>query len=526
MQRTSLIPILLAAAVTSCGGGGATGLPPLTTIPISCTVNASAPGPALAPLWRDHYDLSFEHLDYSSEPGLLPLVQSLKPRSWRCSVGRWEISIPPPPGGDSTDPAVLKTVDREYYRGPNTLLDADDPANYDFTYLDAQLAGIAQTGAEPYVCFDMMPFTLSSETDPQNAFNFGLGDPALSYSNGIRTAPPAAPAVYARVVRNTVRHMRGLFAGTTDFGITWIEIGNEPDLLDAAAAPLPYFWTGTPAEWIAMYAAIAAEIDSDASIKDLIQLGGGSFAFQPHEPAPLFLGDFLADVSMNGRRLDFLSYHSYGDTPAEHLIALVRLDAIFTTIGMHPTLVNAEWGRALDGLDPAYNQLEHGLFRTKVMILMQLFGVELAHEALLRDPLPMDDSLGLIRTGPAASKPVSDVYEALSKLNETLLALPIVATPDTYFIATTNAAGTRVFVVHAGDDPAPGVRTRLELGVTSLPWGGASFHATRFVVSDATAGVTIDASWSGLGGGSFEDTALFGPGPGEGRFFVWELVKD
>ena len=73
------------------------------------------------------------------------------------------------------------------------------------------------------------------------------------------------------MVRNAIRHVRGLFAGTTDYGINYIEIGNEPDLAGGSGTPINYFWTGTRSQWIAMYNAIAAEIvvslfpDADSS---------------------------------------------------------------------------------------------------------------------------------------------------------------------------------------------------------------------------------------------------------------------
>ena len=47
-----------------------------------------------------------------------------------------------------------------------------------------------------------------------------------------------------------------------------------------------------------------------------------------------------------------------------------------------------------------YDRIEHGLFRAKVLSLMQIFGFTRAHEALLRDPGPGVDQLGLVRTGP------------------------------------------------------------------------------------------------------------------------------
>jgi len=512
--------LLLVLSLAACGGGGDT--PPKTVTTVAIGVDGSAVAGTLHRLWRDHYDLSYVHASYAAEPGFMALVQTLHPRSWRCSVGRWEVGYAPPPGGDSPDPAVLRTVEREFYVGANTLAAADDPANYDFTYLDAQLAALVALGVEPFLCFDYMPFTLSSEQDPQNANNYNVTQPgtpfaSLSFSNGIRTAPPQDPAVYARVVRNTIRHVRGLFAGTTDYGIGFVEIGNEPDL------GVPYFWTGTRAQFIAMYDAVAAEVTGDAQIGALVRLGAASFAFPRGLPAPTFLQEFLADVAANGTRLEFLSFHTYADDPALHFERFAAVDGIATALGLAPELINAEWGRALDGIDPVYDRIEHGLLRAKVMILMQIFSITHAHEAIIRDPGPGQDQLGLLHTGPPTHKPVSHCYQALGMLDATPDALQLSTPAGTYAIAGRNPAGTRVVVIVIADEPGFGTETRIEVTLTNLPWGAAgSFELRRHRITGTTGGVAlIDAQ--PLTGDTLTSAVQVVSG-GQG-LFVWELTR-
>ena len=512
---------------TGCSKSSSSAAPPVV-ISVSASVDAGTVAGPLPPLWRDHYDLSYTHMAYYAEPGFTGILNSLQPRTWRCSVGRWEVGYTPPAGGDSTVAAVLQTIDREFYRGANTLVEADNAANYNFTYLDAQLADLVATGAVPFLCFDYMPFTLSSQQNPVNGYNLGLSQPQFSFSNGIRTAPPADPAVYARVVRNTVRHVRGLFAGTTDYGIQYIEIGNEPDLLDGAGSPTRYFWTGTRVQWIAMYNAIAAEIVADVSITGLVKLGGGSFALQPSEPSPYFLQDFLVDAAVNVTRLDFVSYHSYGDVPLDHITPASKVNTLLAAVSLTPEVVNGEWGRALDGEDPVYDRIEHGLLRTKAMAGMIAFGVSIAHESIVRDVTPTLGNLGLIATGPAARKPVTDVYLALNLLNSTPQALAVTTPPDTYLIAGSNVAGTRVVLVYVGDDPGAGFVETFDLAVTGLPWGVTPYDVSRYEVSEATwsaaEGVKLVSSSVGLVG-DFADSVTFGPGPGAGRLIVWELIR-
>ncbi len=524
-MRLLAIPLCLVFCLSACGGGSS-GETTITTTTVAATVDAGSVAGTLAPLWADHYDLSYTHLSYKSDPGFTPLFQSLAPRSLRCSVGRWEVGMTPPTNGTSSDTNLLRLVDREYYRGGNNLTDADDPTKYDFTWLDAQLTAITGDGVLPFLCFDYMPFTLSAEQIPSNSNNLAAVDGTLSFSNGIRTAPPTSDAVYARVVRNAVRHVRGLFAGTTDFGITHIEIGNEPDLISGTGQPLPFFWTGTRAQFISMYNAIAAEIDADAQISGLIQLGGGSFAFQPGESTPYFAVDFLANVVANSTRLDFVSYHSYSDEPLDHFASCQRLTTVMSLLSLSKPVVNAEWGRDLNGIDPVYDTIEHGLFRAKTMMLLQLHGVQFAHEALLRDLFPGNGILGILFAGPAAPKPAADVYRALAKFNPALQALPVNATDGQFVMAGSSPGNDRVVIAWTADAPGALEETRFDLAVNNLPWGAAAFTVRRYMVSDATnaagQGVALQSTTPGSGE-SFTTTVTI---PAQtGALILWELVS-
>lgn len=532
MNRGRVVFLLSILSLPGCGGGGGGGgggnaaPTPATITTVTASVDASSVTGTLQPLWRDHYDLSYTHLNYAAEAGFLPLAQSLQPRSWRCSVGRWEVSTPAPAGGASLDPNVLRTCEREFYRGPNTLAEADNPANYDFSYLDSQLAALVALGVEPFLCFDYMPFTLSSQQNPNNPDNVGASDPRFSFSNGIRTAPPLDNAVYARVVRNTIRHVRGLFAGTTNFGVQFFELGNEPDLIAPNGVPLKYFWSGDAAQFASMYAAIAAEVNADSQLTNSISLGAASFAFLPGESQPRFSVQVLTALANNNIRLDFLSYHSYDDDANNHLNTLIQIQSILQTLSINPILVNGEWGRALDGQDPVYDQIEGGLLRVRVIALMQLFGVQFAHEALFRDPGPGNGVLGLIGTGPSRKKPATDVYLALKKLNDSLEALSINAASGQFFLAGKNAANTKVVIVHVGEDPGPGQESQIELTVNNLPWGSNSFTARRFVVSEesfaANQGVLLESLETRSGSSTTLRATIEA---GKAKLIVWELER-
>ncbi len=525
--------MLAAMALTWVGCSGSDpDQPSTTTVSQSIVVDASAVSGTLRPLWRDHYDLSFEHFNYASEPGFNAVLADLAPRSWRCSIGRWEVGFPPPAGADSLDPGVLATIDREFYRGPPTMIGADDPLNYDFTYVDALLGGLVAQGVEPFLCFDYMPFTLAAEQDPANLNNANVHSPGtpystLSFSNGIRTSPPSDNAVYARVVRNAMRHARGLFAGTTDFGVEWFEVGNEPDLEDASGGALPYFWTGTEQQFYDMYSAVAAEVDADPLLTGQVQLGAGSFAFIPSMTGTVFLQAFLTRVAAGSPRIDYFSIHSYGDRPEDHLAKFMLMQAFTAAAGLGAPWVNAEWGRNLDGTEPAYDNIEHGLLRAKVLGLMQIFPFVIAHEALLRDPGTSGGELGLIKTGPPAHKPVSRVYQTLNGLSAADQALAVTTnTGDLYVVAGADVADTRVVVTVIVDEPAAGTRTRIALETQGLPWGTGSYDAELAKVTQSTSGsggpAEVVSTTVGSGG---SDVTTFDVPSGSAGLYVLTLTE-
>jgi hypothetical protein len=477
---------------------------------INVTVDAGASTGQLSQLWGDHYDLSITHADYLSDTAFLPMMQQLKPRYWRCSVGRWEIGFPSPVGGTSSDTTILKTVNREYYRGANNLTDANDASKYNFSYLDSQLIAISLTGAEPYLCFDYMPFTLSSEKNPNNPNNTS-SNPIYTFFNGIRTAPPADSAVYASVVKNAIRHVRGQFAGTHDFGIHYIEIGNEPENL---------FWNGTQQQFFNMYKAIAGEVNSDTQITNLVKLGGGSF----NDLDSVFMKNFLINIHQSATRLDFLSYHSYYNSEIIHYLKMAQVRQFVNTYAPSAEIVNGEWGRELVSPLPVFGTVEFGLFRARVMMLMEVFGIKISHESLFL--LPGPNELGLLNRLPVHSKPVSDVYLGLNKMNDCLNALSVIAPNGEYAMAGKKTDNSKVCIVYIADSLTSSSSKTIQFQVNNLPWGNTNYYANRYEISDSTwtagLGVYCASTQSGLSG-AYNANVSYGPGPGKGKLMVLVL---
>ncbi len=239
--------------------------------------------------------------------------------------------------------------------------------------------------------------------------NHYLTYPHMSFSNGIRTSPPADNAVHAEVVKRVVMHVKGTFAGGLSKPLTYVEIGNEPDL------PFTYFWTGTRAQFLAMYQACAAALD--AQFGSAIKVGAASFAWGPGEADPTFPQDFLAGLGSS--RLDFLGFHVYQDEPetrwAERLSKAKSLrDALRPAAELHVP----EWGMVLDG-GPEFDDMTAALHHAKALEYMLLFDVKLSHRALIRDIVSAPGGMGLLRMSPARTKPATYVYHAYERLYET-----------------------------------------------------------------------------------------------------------
>lgn len=489
--------------------------PGLAFLDRTATADAAVVAFQIPPLHRGHYDLSPTRLGFLADPGFAPLVAQVPVKSWRISVGRWEIGpvafMAPEPAAYSLNPAELAACSREFYRGPNTLAGAADPANYHFGYLDAALDAVEACGAEPYLCFDYMPFTLALNQNPNSADNIHLVDANFSFSNGIRTSPPATPAVYAEVVKRVVAHVKATRP------LTYVEIGNEPDLLNGAMAPTKFFWTGTRAQFLAMYQACAAALD--AEFGPSIKIGAASFGWQAFEPAPSFASDFLDGLGAS--RLDFLSYHVYDDSPETVFLertstAKALRDAKAPGAELHCP----EWGMTLDG-GPEFDDMTAALHHAKAMEYMLLFDVRLSHRALIRDIVAAPGGLGLLAS-PARNKPAAYVFQAYETLASTpdgLALSGVVPASKPMILAGKNADEVTVLFFH--EAPPPGQVGRFALNVTNLPF--AQWTAERRVLTDAGVvngdGLRLAAARDGAG--AFSETLRWT----DDTLIVWRIAR-
>jgi xylan 1,4-beta-xylosidase len=157
---------------------------------------------------------------------------------------------------------------------PDFDADANDPASYDFESTDEQIAGIIASGAQVL---------------------FRLGE---SYTlDPLYSDPPSDNAKMALICKNIVRHYNEGWNDGFTYGIQHWEIWNEPDL--------SHFWSGTAAEFVAMYAAIANELKAyDPNLKII----GPAVSSMINE---WFVDEFLDGVVQQELPLDGFSYHIY-----------------------------------------------------------------------------------------------------------------------------------------------------------------------------------------------------------------------
>lgn len=169
--------------------------------------------------------------------------------------------------------------------GPNRIFrnwsaDPNDPASYNFGPTDRAILSIVHSGAQ---------------------VEFSVGHSDLTCA-GIPTnnTPPPDPQLYAKVVRHVAQHYNDGWAGGYHLHIRYWEIWNEPDLLP--------FWSGTSAQYYALYAATAQALKS---LHPWMQVGAP--ALTTNNDLTGYRQSLLSFVREHGLPLDFYSIHHYTD---------------------------------------------------------------------------------------------------------------------------------------------------------------------------------------------------------------------
>lgn len=484
---------------------------------IDITVDAATITGDLPWIWNDYHEthlrygyghplfLSGPHVQFHDDPAFVAAMAEVRPRFLR--VTNYMFENPPSQAHVSNDTTVLKQLPEEFYDGPNTLAGADDPANYDFSYIDSLVSTVRSYGSEPFLNLSFTPFTLASNQVPSGSW---------LWNNNVRTSAASDPAVCGRVMYHFVKHCHD------ELDVIWFEGWNEPDPFIGG-----FFWTGSWQQLFDMYQALINEIEADPDLAPNIHIGCCGFTFLSFLNG--FATQFMAAAEAADTRMDFIGYHPYSDATASGYAPAHTATAIALRDAHRPAaeLVNSEWGR-LGGLNrEQWADLDYGLAKVHDMIGMLDEGIDIAAQAVLTDIF--DDTSSTCCPGVLQLWPWVDIKNS----TRPLIAMNMIRTATLRTSAVTShgevVAGwtpdmDTLFVVYPADTATPPTDIRLALG--GLPWAIARIE--RFELTEST----ID----GVGGpmlidqntqtGTWGDTLSFAIDQGSGRLILWRITQE
>lgn len=383
---------------------------------------------------------------------------------------------------------------------PDWSADPTLPASYNFKALDAVIAGIVASGAEVF-------------------FRLGRSDLSMiGVSNS--NVPPADFDKFAAIAQHIVMHYNQGWANGYTYDIRYWEIWNEPDFTP--------FWTGTAAQYYALYSKVSAAIKSvDATLK----VGGPVTA--THNDYRGMLKSFLNYVQANSAPLDFFSFHWYPQyvDPLDFYLLGVEYRALLDSYGMKSTELHLnEWNYSLFAT-PAEDA--HAAFVATALIYMQEAPIDRACCYMRTQPLIADT--GALTKGGCAMQAVGSL-KGLLKLTT--------SGQDQHGFAVlagcaTDAKAVRVLVSNyeipaadlgpltgGNDEVVPGVGTLTLLDrqtityqnnagyavtVNNLPWGSAASTVQQFRI-DASNNLALVGTSQHSGSSIAINAALPAPG--------------
>ena len=261
--------------VVTCGGS------PAALAQTTITVDATAPGSPVEPVWAYH---GYDECNYTTTTDGQAVLETLG-------------MIPPTPPRIRTH-FLLNTGDgvASPKWGSTNAYTVDGNGNpvYDWTLMDGIMDAITGSGGLPYVEIGFMPEALSTNPLPyQNSSFIAL--------NGGCFYPPTDYTKWAALISAWATHENARYA---DVGSTWQwELWNEPDNA---------YWHGTPDQYDELYDYTESALHQ---VLPNAPLGG---------PATASVGPFLtqflqhcatgqnAVTGATGTRLDLVSFHAKG----------------------------------------------------------------------------------------------------------------------------------------------------------------------------------------------------------------------
>jgi hypothetical protein len=389
-------------------------------------------------------------------------------------------------GGESEDPHFLDNV-REVGRelGPGMVrLDnifnfygivarnSDGTVSYDWTRFDVALEGVRAMGREPLICLSYMPETMSAT---------GLS----------RTMPPAVYQEWGALVRATVTHVNV----ERKLGVRYWEVWNEPDQWG--------FWQGSYPDYLRLYdVTVEAALSADPTVR----IGGPSVSrFSPDH-----FEEFLAHEAGRsaecgvrsaecGGRVDFLSWHEYGQTPGAFAAHIRQARAIVEKYPQFaPELFITEFnvlqGGAGDTSANGYTDRVEGAIALLASIeSMQRERLDRAFLFELKDgrgPKSYWGRWGIV-TNDGLTKPIYHAYKAYQRRPPGMLPVSLregVADGSLGMMAYGGPERSTMFLWYTGEE---GARVKISLPAA---FAGRSFEVTLFDATNNNPAVSGDAT--------------------------------
>ena len=213
--------------------------------------------------------------------------------------------------------SYVRTHDAEYPYGgekfidihcifPDWSKDPDDESAYHFSYTDAYISAIVESGAEVF-------FRLGESIDPSGTEQDPIGE---GYRAGQYTDPPQDFEKWAQVCEHIVRHYNEGWNNGFTYGIQYWEIWNEPSSERQ--------WTGSMEEYYELYRVTARYLKEKHPD---ISVGGCAMSGVSEEAVSAFLQSLTADGKETP--LDFFSWHAYTDSMGSFI---THADTVRTTL--------------------------------------------------------------------------------------------------------------------------------------------------------------------------------------------------
>lgn len=193
--------------------------------------------------------------------------------------------------------------------------DENDPASYQFESTDRYVQDTLSAGTQVF---------------------YRLGA-SIEHGQKQGTYPPADFAKWARICEHIIRHYNEGWANGFHYNITYWEIWNEPDCLNAATGHNPC-WQGTMESFLDLF---SVTLEHLKKCFPTLKIGGPALTRISDEKLDR---QILSAVKEKALPLDFFSFHGYTTNPHKYADAAVMARRLLDEYGFTDTeIILNEW---------------------------------------------------------------------------------------------------------------------------------------------------------------------------------------